>query len=202
MKITIDEQAVKDNGFTLNEVFGLLLIKTCRNIPKLIEDMLKKEYIVKEERIFGTDYLLTQNWNDKLSNCLLNSEVIDVKSYEGRLENLAKKLMEIYPKGKKEGTSQYWKGNPKDNRLRLKKFLKLYGEYTDEQIINATKKYVESFNGDYRYMRLLKYFIWKDEKKTNSDGVGYIEEVSELASFIENMDDDTQVNKDWTSHLV
>lgn len=68
-------------------------------------------------------------------------------------------------------------------------FFKMYDKYDDATIIDATKKYVESFNGSYEYMRLLKYFIWKDEKKLNSDGGYYVEEASDLASFIENKED-------------
>jgi hypothetical protein len=110
--------------------------------------------------------------------------------------------MDIFPKGKKEGTSVYWKGNLKDNKLKLQKFFKLYGNaYTDEQIISATKKYVESFNGNYAYMRALKYFIWKDERKVGSDGKTYIEEVSDLASYIENEDHVNTTNHEWTTEL-
>ena len=44
---------------------------------------------------------------------------------------------------------------------------------------------MQSFNGDYRYMRLLKYFIWKNDKVKTDSGVS-IEQVSDLASYIEN----------------
>ena len=110
--------------------------------------------------------------------------------------------MSIFPSGKKEGTSLYWKGNRKDNKERLQKFFKLYGnKYSDKQIIHAAKKYVESFNGQYAYMRALKYFIWKDEKKMGSDGRKYIEEVSDLASYIENAGQEDDLKSDWTSTL-
>ena len=37
-------------------------------------------------------------------------------------------------------------------------------------------------------MRILKHFIWKDERKIDGEGKGYIEEVSDLATWIENAD--------------
>ena len=78
----------------------------------------------------------------------------------------------------------------------------MYGnKYSDEQIIHAAKKYVESFNGQYTYMRALKYFIWKDEKKMGSDGRKYIEEVSDLASYIENAGQEDDLKRDWTSTI-
>ena len=35
-------------------------------------------------------------------------------------------------------------------------------------------------------MRILKYFILKDEVKIGEDGNRYVEQVSELANFLEN----------------
>ena len=94
--------------------------------------------------------------------------------------------MGIFPQGKKEGTPYYWKCNPKEVSNKLKRFFVYFGEtYSDSQIISATKRYVQSFNGDYRYMRLLKYFIWKNDKVKTDSGVS-IEQVSDLASYIEN----------------
>ena len=108
--------------------------------------------------------------------------------------------MEIFPAQKKQGTCHYFRGNRKDISLRLKKFFKLYGNsYTKEQILEAARKYVASFNGNYSYMRILKYFIWKDERKTDSEGKGYIEETSDLASYIDNNGEES--NNDWTAEL-
>lgn len=50
-------------------------------------------------------------------------------------------------------------------------------------------------------MRALKYFIWKDEKKMGSDGIKYIEEVSDLASYIENAGQEDDLKRDWTSTI-
>ena len=50
-------------------------------------------------------------------------------------------------------------------------------------------------------MRILKYFIWKDEKKLNQNGELYIEETSDLASYIENEGQEDSIENDWTSTL-
>ena len=71
--------------------------------------------------------------------------------------------------------------------------------YTDDQIIAAARKYVASFNGDYKYMRLLKYFIWKNDAKRTEEGLS-VEQVSDLATFIENADQE-DLRNDWTSTL-
>ena len=201
MKITIDEDACKKVKLSLPEVLMITLVKTGVNIETLLKQMKEKQILVEEHTLLGTNLLVTQRWSDLSDKALLSADksVPDNK----RLENLAKSLMEVFPAGKKEGTSQYWKGNLRDNTLRLAKFFKLYGDkYTDEQMIEAAKNYVSSHNGKYQYMRVLKYFIWKDTKKVNSEGEGYIEEVSDLAAFIENAKDEKNLKDDWMSTMV
>ena len=201
MKITIDEDACKKVKLSLPEVLMITLVKTGVNIETLLKQMKEKQILVEEHTLLGTNLLVTQRWSDLSDKALLSADksVPDNK----RLENLAKSLMEVFPAGKKEGTSQYWKGNLRDNTLILAKFFKLYGDkYTDEQMIEAAKNYVSSHNGKYQYLRVLKYFIWKDTRKVNSEGEGYIEEVSDLAAFIENAKDEKNLKDDWMSTMI
>lgn len=201
MKLTIDEDACKKVNLSLPEVLMITLVKTGVNIEALVKQMKEKQILVEEHTLLGINLLVTQRWSDLSDKALLSADksVPDNK----RLETLAKALMEVFPAGKKEGTSQYWKGNLRDNTLRLAKFFKLYGDkYTDEQLIEAAKNYVSSHNGRYQYMRVLKYFIWKDTRKVNSEGEGYIEEVSDLAAFIENAKDEQDLKDDWVSNMI
>lgn len=201
MKIVIDEEICKKKGLSLPCVLAILLVKTGANVEEIFQNLKESEVIVEENTLMGTQRYITQRWSDLCDDILLTSD--DYVPDDARIENLAKSLMEIFPQGKKEGTSVYWKGNLKDNKLRLKKFFKLYGnKYSDEQILNAAKKYIESFNGRYAYMRVLKYFIWKDERKIDSDGNGYVNEVSDLATFIENAGQEQNLKEDWMSTIV
>lgn len=196
MDININEEICKKYGLDVSEVLAVLLIKTCNDIPKLFSILEEKKIVVRD---LLQEYMVTQRWDDVVSTILLDS---DVKAPSpDRLENLAAQLMEIFPKQKKLGTCHYFRGNKKDIILRLKKFFKLYGKYTDEQIVTAAKKYVESFNGDYSYMRILKYFIWKDEVKINSEGDRYVDEVSDLANWIENAGQEEDLRNDWATTL-
>lgn len=196
MTISINEEICKKNGLNVGELLAILLVKSCEDVPKLFQSLEDKKILVKD---MFKGYLVTQRWDDVASSILLDSDK-DCQSPE-RLENLVTKLMEIFPREKKLGTCHYFRGNKKDNILRLKKFFKLYGKYTDHQILEAARNYVKSFNGNYQYMRVLKYFIWKEEKKVNSEGVSYIEEVSDLAAFIENEGVEEQLRNDWISTL-
>ena len=196
MTISINDNICSKYGLKEEELLVLLLIKSGAYIPAILEDLEKSKKIVKD--VFG-NYLITQKWDDVASSILLDSD----KNHQSpeRLENLVVKLMEQFPKEKKAGTCHYFRGNKKDNILRLKKFFKLYGKYTDQQIIDAAKRYVSSFNGNYSYMRVLKYFIWKDDVKTDADGNRYVDEVSDLANWIENAGQEECLSNDWTSTL-
>ena len=197
MKITIDENICKQYGLEVAELLAILLVKTSTNIPKLFNNMEYKQYIIKDT---FDGYLVTQKWNDISDSIILDSEKANAKDENKEIEDLALELMTIFPAQKKQGTCHYFRGNKKDISLRLKKFFKLYGNsYNKEQILEAARKYVASFNGNYSYMRILKYFIWKDEKKTDSEGKGYIEETSDLASYIDNNGEES--SNDWTAEL-
>jgi hypothetical protein len=196
MTISINDKVCKENGITVAQLLALLLVKTGENIPKLLEELKSKEMIVEEQSLLEKTYTITQRWDDVCCNVILSSDK-DVP-IDTHIEELAKALMELYPKGKKPGTNTYWRGNLKDTKLRLKKFYKLYGnKYTDTQILEATKKYIED-HIDLSYMRVLKYFIWKDVRKVDSEGVGYIEETSDLASYIEN---EGQTEDNWLNEV-
>ena len=201
MKFTIDEEICKKMGMTLPEVLAVILVKTGVDIGELFKELQQKQIVVTQTTLLGKVIMVTQRWDDVVSNILLSSDTA-VPS-EDRIEKLASTLMQIFPQGKKEGTNTYWRGNIKDTKLKLKKFFKLYGtKYSDEQIITATRKYVESFNGNYSYMRVLKYFIWKDMRKQDSEGNFYIEEVSDLATLIENAGHEEVLRDDWTSTTI
>ena len=108
----------------------------------------------------------------------------------------------MFPKGIKTGNAA-WRGNVREITLRLQKFFKLYGnKWTDEEIIEATQRYIEHFKGDFTYMRILKYFIMKSERKMDEEGNSHIEDISELATWLENGEDIDEEETDWTSKLV
>lgn len=180
MKYCIEENVIQRHHLSINELLGLMLFKNGCNPQQLINRMLERELIIQD--MFG-NYIVTQHWDDELQKVLLESDAEIPKDND--LNYLVGQLREIFPKGIKTGSAA-WRGNKREITLRLQKFFKIYDKYTDEELISATKKYVESFNGNYTYMRILKYFILKDEVKIGEDGNRYVEQVSELANFLEN----------------
>lgn len=194
MKITIDEDVCRKNGLELSDLFAILYIRCTDNVEK------HKEYIANNEIIINKDnqYFIDAAYSELVDSILLTSD----KSIPEKLdcEKLAIDMRQLFPKGIKTGSSA-WRGNLREITLRLQKFFKLYGsDWTEEQILAATKRYIESFNGDTKFMRILKYFILKSEKKFNEEGKFVVEEVSELATWLEN-DDLEKEDTLWQSEL-
>ena len=122
---------------------------------------------------------------------------ISGKEDDDRFNNLADKLRELFPTGRKPGTQLQWRDSTKIIAQRLKIFVKkIHVKFTDEQAIEATKKYISGFNGNYQFMQVLKYFIMKAGKE---DGTSVVN--SQLLSYMENTDCTDNFSDDWTSTL-
>ena len=183
--IHINDALLEKYSLTLEEALFLILC----DLPvtqETIESLQERGFLIEES--------LTPEGESLIADLLNDSKRFP--SSDARIERLAEKLMEVFPKGKKEGTPYYWKGNKKEIKDKLKKFFVYFGNsYTDNQIVQAARMYVTSFNGDYRFMRLLKYFIWKNDIKRDSESTS-IEQISELASYIENSGQESSSFKD------
>ena len=193
MKYIIDTDVLKNVDLTLAE-FGTLLYyidrKDSNEFDKITESLWTKGYLIKD--LHG--YIIEPHSFEKLQVIL--AECNNPESVNDRASLLADKLRDIYPSGKILNTNYYYRCNRQDIINKLKTFFKMYGtKYTDEQIINATQKYVNSFNGNYAYLKLLKYFIWKDER-LKGESVQSL-----LADFIENESSEDTTNTDWTVEL-
>lgn len=122
---------------------------------------------------------------------------ISGKEDDDRFNNLADKLRELFPTGRKPGTQLQWRDSTKIIAQRLKIFVKKFDvKFTDEQAIEATKKYISGFNDNYQFMQVLKYFIMKAGKE---DGTSVVN--SQLLSYMENTDCTDNFSDDWTSTL-
>lgn len=121
-----------------------------------------------------------------------------------RLLPLACKMAKYFPEGKKPGTIHKWRSNPTVVADRLATFLNKFKhcdedgirEYTDEEILDATRRYVESFHGDYSYMKVLMYMIYKHETQGT---------MSQLADFLEDIEEDNSsfnLDSNWIQELM
>lgn len=191
MKLTIDSKACENNGLTLEEFIILFLFTKKVDINEIINSLVEKKIAGKD--LFSDNSLVLGSKTKQLIEKIILESNDSVKNNTERIKNLAKTLQDMYIQGKKAGTQDYFKGSSAEIIQRLKRFFAEYGEFTDEQIIEATKKYIASFNGDYKFAQLLKYFISK-----KVDG----ERGSRLLSYIENANQkEAQQIIDWENEL-
>lgn len=196
MNININEKVCEENNLSVAKALALAAIQYCT--PNDYEELIKEGLITKyNESMFEPErrYSLMSKAEELLTKIIINSDN-NITKRSTNIEELADKLRNIYPSGKIYNTNYYYRCNRQDIINKLKTFFKIYGtKYTDEQIINATRKYIKSFNGNYAYLKLLKYFIWKDER-LKGESVQSL-----LADFIENENSEDIANDDWTVEL-
>ena len=196
--VCLNKKAAQQNGITIDEALLMLVIHNKANLEGAERALIQKGLITAERNdLFQqVGWRLTNKGTEVLDSVIMDSD--KEQEPQDRLIQLATKLKEIFPKGKKDGTNYYWADGVALIVRRLKLFFKKYGnKFTDEQIIQAAEKYVQGFNGSYQYMRLLKYFIFKEKVGAN----GEVEGDSELISYIENAGQEEDLRNDWTSSL-
>lgn len=196
--ICLNKKAAQQNGITIDEALLMLVIHNKADLEGAEKALVQKGLITAErnELFQQTGWRLTNKGTEMLDSVIMDSD--KEQEPQDRLIQLAARLKEIFPKGKKDGTNYYWADGVALIVRRLKLFFKKYGnKFTDEQIIQAAEKYVQGFNGNYQYMRLLKYFIFKEKVGAN----GEVEGDSELISYIENAGQEEDLGNDWTSTL-
>ena len=182
MKITLDEKTCLKNKLTLQETLIATAV-SMGNYKSVFNNMINRHVL----GIMGQS--VDSKWKDTIKN-LMDAE-------DERFETLATKVQECFPKQKMmyaNGTASpfYFRCNKTEIKNKLKKFLTIYGDVSDEDIIDAAKRYVASYAPkSYRGMRLAKYFIMKDDRKLMADDEVHVEEISDLATFLENKTEDT-----------
>ena len=197
MKLTIDQTILDKNNLTLEEFLVLFLSAREVDIGVISQSLVAKGLADKD--LFSSGKLvISDKVKDLVSTIPIESDknVIDKDS---EFTELATELREIYPAGRKDGTTYMWRGTTAEVAKKLKTLVVKYG-YTinREDVLKATKEYVNSFNGNYRYMQLLKYFILKSVR----DADGNVDIKSELMSLIENSDQIDAQRDDWVSKMI
>lgn len=198
MTICLSKEGCQKNNVSIGEALLLLSIHNNADLDIAQKELIKKGYITASRN----DLFQQVGW--RMTNkgaSVIDSVIVDSdrnQKPEDNLTALATKLKEVFPKGKKDGTNYYWADGVALIVRRLKLFFKKYGDgYTNEQIVQAAEKYVQGFNGNYQYMKLLKYFIFKEKVGAN----GEVEGESDLVSYIENAGQEETLRNDWATTL-
>ena len=199
MEITLKEQQCLKYNLTLQEA----LIATAYlsgGYKVTLTNMINRGILNSDATI------LTPEWEKRIKR-MLDETHNSLDLSEERLSSLALKVQECFPKQKMvnnygQESPYYFRCNRTEIKNKLQKFITLYGSVSDEEIIDATKRYVATYAPKgYRGMRLAKYFIIKDDKKLTVDDEIHVEQISDLATFLENKteekSDDIVNGDDW-----
>ena len=136
--LTLNRVVLGQGGLDLAEAAALIAIQFNLNLEEGLISLRNKGLIGDsyfEAKPTGK-FFITEKGTTVLKQ-YIHSEgsAPKVKVSQYRLNNLAIKMQEIYPSGKKPGTNYYWRSNVGDVKKKLDSFFKNYGDkYTDEQI--------------------------------------------------------------------
>lgn len=203
MKITIDEKVCLKHKITLEELLIVLMVRQVPKSHEVIMNLLAREILVLKNGF----YYVTQHWSDVLDEILCDSS--GQTDTDETLLQLAEKVRQCFPEGKMKDrfgrpTPYYYRCNRTEVKNALKRFFNNTGlRPSDEDIIDAAKRYVADFKGDYNgKLRLAKYFIWKNDVRPTEDGRAEVEQKSDLLTYLANKDSAEENSEDWTTKLI
>ena len=200
MKFIFDTDKIKE--FKLNGDTFIYLISLYLKCPITEDTFIKAHnqgYTIKHESNAFPPYTINKQGIFKTEQHFLNSEMAVTNNGES-FEDIANAMREVYPSGRKAGTNYMWRDSTAVIAQRLRALVKKYKvSFTKEEAVDATKRYVAGFNGNYTYMQILKYFISKQKPISGESA----EQSSQFLSYLENKEGNTVItNQDWTANLV
>ena len=151
---------------------------------KITEENEEKQITLREKSIELLEYFIVEIENPltKKEKTIKRSQRVINADINNRVEELRLKW-----KGLKVGSM----GSLQSCKDKLTRWLKENPDYTFDEILKAADMYIDSLNGDYRYLQRADYFIYKQENNR--------EESSRLSAFIDEID--SFVKDDWTTKL-
>ena len=166
MKIAIDEEICKKLGMTLPEVLAVVLVKTGTDIGELFKELQQKQVIIAQNTLMGKTLLVTQRWDDVVSNIV--NAYINLSLKKRNIYNTTHtlelfKLMEI----KKKATIKEIKNNPYGNSFykyletNNSHFKKIVDSKNEEDIITSYYIYISKFQNLY-YKTLHNGYIFNE----------------------------------------
>lgn len=184
MELKIDDAKLLKSNITAPEVLLLWVLREHGCLSDVLEALKTAGFVDMFDGLTNT--------GEMILNRLLE-EKSDKEGFEEddkRLEEIAQAIINIYPKGFKQMISPNggivdspypWRGSVKLIKERLRKFEQTY--YNEDKLaledaMEATQRYVDKqkktdeFPYILTYMKLLKYFIFKDGE---SDLLNYLE---------------------------
>lgn len=159
MNLVLKTETFLKHNLTDNEVVYLLMLSKNVDKESVQKSLESKGFITRDGNIFG-DYRITDSGKKAINDIVLDSNDKVPKSGDKNLLKLAEDMIALFPKGYQQGNKYAWRCSPAVCVERLRGFFhKFDNDYTHEEILEATKNYIEHYK-DSGQMRTLIYFIW------------------------------------------
>lgn len=192
MNISINEKILNKYNITLEEFLVLILCSKESNIEALINSLVFKG-LVDRDLTNNISAVVSDNTKELIASIIVDSDKTVINKDE-EFNDLAEKMRNLFPEGRKAGSTYYWRDSVPVIARKLKTLVAKFGvQLTEDAVLDATQRYINSFNGNYTYMQLLKYFILKTDKTTG-------EIRSELMSYLENAGQD-ETSDNWLTDI-
>lgn len=196
-KITVIDVNLIPENLTINDLLAIIKIHNKGELDFSDEGVdykkLQKEKFIKiitdEE---NTTYILRQKGLDLL-DAVIGKEVAHKEAPVKKKTNvdLFTRIPEFRAKWK--GLKPGSMGSAQSCKTKLTRWMQENPEYTFEDILIAADNYIESLNGDYRFLQRADYFIYKQENNR--------EESSRLSAHIDEISINGAQQGDWTTKL-
>lgn len=168
--------------------------------------------IVTPEISFCVKYLLDHginsiNFKEVASSIYPYSPQFELTKIKSKMsdtffDELASGLRELWPPGEKDGKYP-WRDSQKNIAIRLETLWEERGlkDYSVEQCLAVARKYLSQYEDDTKYMKVLKYFIMKQDSIVKSDGrIKYVNK-SIFADMLESQSDFDEIDEKWNDIL-
>lgn len=195
MRLVIDKAKCVEHKMTFKEVLVALVAKEGVNITEMLENLVNRGILKKT----ANSYSLNPEFSKEIDSIIRKSG--GLADYT-KFMTLADKMKECFPEGRHPlGNHSFYRSGRVEVAKALANFTEIFGKYTDDEILEATKRYIASFNGNYEKCAILKNFIYVDKDVIGQSKKCTIEG-SRLAEFLENKEDSTQLAADdWLVDL-
>lgn len=151
---------------------------------KIITEDEKIQIILRDKSIKLIEFLTVE-----IEHSLNTKEITIKKSQRAINLDISDRVTEFRLKWKnlKAGSM----GSLQSCKYKITRWMKENPDYSFDDILKAADMYIDSLNGDYRFLQRADYFIYKQENNR--------EESSRLSGFIDEIN--TFTKDDWTTNL-
>lgn len=171
MKITIDTDIIEKYGLSFGEFLVLLVNYYGENYEDTCQSLIDKH--VADINLTKHSSLIMSDYTKETINKILVESDEKVTQSEIDFNTLARKLQDIYPKGKKPGKTYDWRGDIEDIVFMLKILVARYDfSFTEEEAIKATTEYVNTFKDQQlKHMHTLRNFILYTSRNNGMESI-------------------------------